>query len=93
MNSYIKKLKAKKKSHLSVKKLKVKKKPCYLHIQEMTYVDYKNIELIGKFINSRGEILPARMTGTCAKHQRLVARAIKRARIVSLIPYSVVRER
>ncbi|WP_027334628.1 30S ribosomal protein S18 [Mycoplasmopsis felifaucium] len=57
---------------------------CDLHID---YVDYKNVEFINKFITGTGQIKPHSATGTCAKHQRKVANAIKRARFIALIPY------
>ncbi len=49
--------------------------------------DYKNVSLLENFITDRGKILPRRVTGTCAKHQRDVAREIKRARIIALLPF------
>jgi small subunit ribosomal protein S18 len=51
-------------------------------------VDYKNIRLIKTFITERAKIVPARITGTCAKHQRQLTVAIKRARKLSLVPYT-----
>ena len=51
------------------------------------YVDYKNTELLKKFISERGKILPRRVTGTSAKNQRKVTTAIKRARIMALLPF------
>jgi len=51
-------------------------------------VDYKDEELLSQLISARGKIIPKRITGTCAKHQREVAQAIKRARTLSLLPYS-----
>jgi len=51
-------------------------------------VDYKNSETLRRFTTERGKILSRRITGTCAKHQRLIAREIKRARILSLLPFS-----
>jgi len=55
--------------------------------REVRYVDYKNIELISKFINSHGKILAARVTGLSAAQQRNMAKAIKRARMMALIPF------
>lgn len=70
------------------KKKKIgKRKPCTFCIEQIEYIDYKNIELISKFINTHGKILPSRVTGTCARHQRLLSTAIKRARIMALIPF------
>jgi small subunit ribosomal protein S18 len=50
-------------------------------------VDYKNVELLRRFITERGKILGRRSTGACAKHQRRLALAIKRARIMALLPF------
>ncbi len=51
-------------------------------------LDYKDLDTIKKFISEKGKILPRRATGTCAKHQREVARQVKRAREIALIPYT-----
>jgi small subunit ribosomal protein S18 len=64
-----------------------RKKVCRLCVNKMKVVDYKDVDFLRKFITERGKILPRRMTGTCAKHQRILARAIKRARIVALLPF------
>ena len=50
-------------------------------------VDYKDPMILNKYINEKGKILPRRMTGACAKHQRHIAREIKRARYMALLPY------
>ena len=55
--------------------------------QDKSTIDYKEVGKLRKFIAEGGKILPRRMTGTCAKHQRELATAIKRARIASLIPF------
>ena len=62
------------------------KKVC-LFCQEKSTIDYKETNKLKKFIAEGGKILPRRMTGTCAKHQRLLAVAIKRARVAALIPF------
>lgn len=64
-----------------------KRKPCIFCLEQMEYIDYKNVEILAKFINIHGKILPSRVTGTCARHQRGLSRAIKRARIMALIPF------
>lgn len=51
-------------------------------------IDYKNSDLLRKFISDRGKILPRRVTGTCAKHQRLLTISIKRSRHVALLPFT-----
>ena len=62
------------------------KKVC-LFCQEKSTIDYKETNKLRKFISEGGKILPRRMTGTCAKHQRELAVAIKRARIADLLPF------
>ena len=64
-----------------------RKKVCIFCADKVAYIDYKDSAKLRKFISERGKILPRRMTGTCAKHQREVQIAIKRARNVALLPY------
>ena len=64
-----------------------KRKVCRFCHEKNLEIDYKNAELLERFITERGKILPRRGTGTCAKHQRAVAVAIKRARIIALLPF------
>ena len=66
---------------------KFRRKFCRFCYQEDLEVDYKDSELLEKFITERGKIFPRRVTGTCSKHQRLIAKAIKRARILALLPF------
>lgn len=63
-----------------------KKKVCYMCTGKD--VDYKDVEAIKKYVNERGKILPRRVTGCCAKHQRYIAGQVKRARIIALLPYA-----
>ena len=63
------------------------KRPCPLCSQGVLHVDYKNVELLNKFIANNGKILPRRITNLCAKHQKMITNAIKRARIMALIPF------
>ena len=66
-----------------------RKKVCaFCADKEFKYVDYKDTAKLKKFISERGKILPRRVTGTCAKHQRALTSAIKRARHVALMPYT-----
>ena len=74
------------KKKIKTKKI-IKKKPCVLCQQGVIHVDYKNAELLSNYISYNGKILPKRITGCCAKHQRMIANAIKRARIVALLPF------
>jgi small subunit ribosomal protein S18 len=67
-------------------KVYFKKKVCRFCTQKLK-IDYKDADMLRKFITERGKILPRRITGTCAKHQRSLASAIKRARIIALLPF------
>ena len=64
-----------------------KKKYCRFKKSGIKYIDYKDPEFLQQFLNERGKILPGRITGTSLKYQRRVARAIKRARQIALLPY------
>ena len=66
---------------------KVRKKVCALCANKDLVLDYKNADQLKKFVNEKGKILPRRATGACAKHQRELTTAIKRARFMALIPY------
>ena len=63
------------------------KKVCYFTKNNITYIDYKDVELLKKFISPNGKIIPRRVTVTKAKYQRELAVAIKRARQMALLPY------
>ncbi|MBO8441836.1 MAG: 30S ribosomal protein S18 [Firmicutes bacterium] len=63
------------------------KKVDYIAANHIEYVDYKDTELLKRFISERGKILPRRVTGTSAKNQRKLTTAIKRARIMGLLPF------
>jgi small subunit ribosomal protein S18 len=63
-----------------------KKKICRFCVQKLK-IDYKDADTLRRFITERGKILPRRSTGTCAKHQRALAAAIKQARIIALLPF------
>lgn len=64
-----------------------RRKVDYIAANHIDYVDYKDVDLLKRFISERGKILPRRVTGTSAKSQRKVANAIKRARIMGLLPF------
>ncbi len=64
------------------------KKTCRFTAANVEEIDYKDVELLSKFINEMGKISPARMTGTSAKYQRQLTKAIKRARQLALLPYT-----
>ena len=64
-----------------------RRKVDFIAANHIEYIDYKNTELLERFISERGKILPRRVTGTSAKNQRKVTTAIKRARIMALLPF------
>jgi small subunit ribosomal protein S18 len=64
-------------------------KKCRLCENNIKEIDYKDTALLKGYINERGKILAARLTGLCAKHQRKLAQAIKRAREIALLPYEI----
>jgi small subunit ribosomal protein S18 len=63
------------------------KRPCRFCTEKVEHIDYKDLDRIGRYVTDRGKIIPSRLTGTCAKHQRVLTRAIKRARFMALLPY------
>lgn len=65
-----------------------KKKFCVFCAEKAVDIDYKDINRLKRFLTEKGKIIPRRVTGNCAKHQRVLARAIKRAREMALIPYT-----
>lgn len=65
------------------------KKVCYFTKNNIKYIDYKDVELLKKFIGANGKITPRRVTGTSAKYQRMLTTAIKRARQMALLPYII----
>ena len=66
-----------------------RKKVCVFCASENTVIDYKDTNKLKRYVSERGKILPRRITGNCAKHQRALTVAIKRARHVALMPYTV----
>lgn len=65
-----------------------KRKFCQFCADKVTYVDYKDVALLRRYLSERGKIRARRVTGNCSQHQRFVATAIKNAREMALIPYS-----
>ena len=66
-----------------------KRKVCAFCVEKAEAIDYKDVNKLRKYVTERGKILPRRVTGTCAKHQRELTKAIKLARNVALLPYTV----
>jgi small subunit ribosomal protein S18 len=65
-----------------------KKKVCKFCVEKMDFIDYKRADILSQFVQERGKILPRRMTGVCARHQRWLGVAIKRARNIALMPFA-----
>lgn len=64
------------------------RKVCAFCVEKIDYIDYKEVSRLRRFISERGKILPRRLTGTCARHQRSLTDALKRARQIALLPYT-----
>ena len=69
------------------RRMKPRKKVCYFTKNNIKFIDYKDVELLKKYISPSGKITPKKITGTCSKCQRMLAVAIKRARFMALLPY------
>ena len=65
-----------------------RRKVCTFCVDKVEHIDYKDLARLRRFVTERGKILPRRMSGNCAKHQRQLSIAIKRARHIALLPYS-----
>jgi len=68
---------------------KRKRKVCAFCVDKVERVDYKDVSRLRRYLTERGKIIPKRISGNCARHQRQLTRAIKRARIVALLPFTV----
>ncbi|HHW47217.1 MAG TPA: 30S ribosomal protein S18 [Clostridiaceae bacterium] len=71
-----------------IKMRRTRKKVCSFCVDKIAEIDYKDVARLRKFISERGKILPRRISGNCAKHQRQMTVAIKRARHIALLPYT-----
>jgi small subunit ribosomal protein S18 len=67
---------------------RIKKKRCKLCTQKLEVIDFKNTDFIRNYITERGKIIPRRISGCCAKHQRLVMRTIKKSREAGFVPFA-----
>ncbi|HJW70676.1 MAG TPA: 30S ribosomal protein S18 [Candidatus Binatia bacterium] len=67
-----------------------RRKVCRFCADKTMLIDYKDARTLGTFLSERGKIIPARITGTCARHQRRLTIAVKQARTVALLPYTTV---
>ena len=68
---------------------KAKKRVCAFCVDGITEIDYKDVARLRRYITERGKILPRRITGNCARHQRLVTQAVKKARVMALMPFTI----
>ncbi len=64
-----------------------RKKVCNFCVEKVESIDYKDVQKLKKYMTEKGKIIPRRMSGVCAKHQRELAAAIKRARVMALLPF------
>ena len=74
---------------MAFKKQRSRKKVCFFTKNKITFIDYKDVDLLKRFVSANGKIIPRRVTGTSAKYQRMLATAIKRAREMALLPFVV----
>ncbi len=70
------------------RRFRTRRKVCMFCQDKEKEIDYKDVQTLKRFVSDRGKILPRRITGACAKHQRKVTKEVKRARQVALLPYS-----
>lgn len=73
---------------MNKKRGKRRPKVCYFCVDKIEQIDYKDVERLKKYVSERGKIIPRRVTGNCARHQRQLTIAVKRARFMALLPYS-----
>lgn len=76
---------------MAVVKRKFQRRKVCRFCTENIDIDYKDIKLLRQFVTERGKIMPRRLTGTCARHQRQLATAVKTARIIALLPFSLTK--
>lgn len=72
---------------MSQRHRKSRRKVCSFCVDGVKVIDYKKVDLLQRYMNEFGRIRPRRQTGTCAKHQRALAQAVKRARHIALVPF------
>ena len=77
----------KRKKRDPLKKRVYKRKPCKFCIEKIDNIDYLDYGRFQKFLTERGKIIPSRISGNCAKHQRQLAHAVRKARVLSLLPF------
>lgn len=72
----------------AAKDRKPKRKVCSFCVDKVEHIDYKDAPRLRKYISERGKILPRRISGSCARHQRALTSAVKRARVIALLPFA-----
>jgi small subunit ribosomal protein S18 len=71
----------------AAKERRTKRKPCNFCADKIANISYREVNRLRKFVSERGKIVPRRISGNCAKHQRMLTVAIKRARVIAFLPY------
>lgn len=79
---------ARKKDPKKRKRMSARQKVCRLTVERVVYIDYKDVALLKHYVTERGKIIPRRITGATARHQRMLTRAIMLARQIALLPYA-----
>jgi small subunit ribosomal protein S18 len=69
------------------KERRTKRKPCTFCVEKSLDINYKDVMRLKKYVSERGKILPRRISGNCARHQRLLTVAVKRARVIAFLPF------
>ena len=70
----------------------IRRKVCRFCADKELKIDYKDMKVVGQFVSERGKITPSRISGNCARHQRLLTAAVKRARNIALLPFTTARD-
>lgn len=73
------------------KRFSRRRKVCHFCVDSVDHIEYKNVKSLKRYITERGKILPSRISGNCAKHQRMLTAAIKKARNIAFLPFTVER--
>jgi len=73
------------------RKFSRRRKVCHFCVDKVQDIDYKNVRSLKRYITERGKILPSRISGNCAKHQRKLTAAIKKSRNIALLPFTIER--
>jgi small subunit ribosomal protein S18 len=74
---------------VQIKRTRRRRRVCFCCANKIDVLDYKETDIVKRFVTDRGKIVPKRNSGSCAKHQRLIASTVKRARFMGLIPFTI----